>query len=74
MPWQMHEADNDMQALLTKVAGWLKPHGKLFVHHFCHKRFFYNFEVGAWSRISSAGELPACYVTYDHKIEARFWP
>lgn len=34
-----------LQALLKKVSGWLKPHGKLFVHHFCHKRFFYNFEV-----------------------------
>ncbi|KAK9835503.1 hypothetical protein WJX74_001789 [Apatococcus lobatus] len=42
---EMFEHMKNYQALLKKVSGWLKPHGKLFVHHFCHKRFFYNFEV-----------------------------
>ena len=35
------------QALLRKVASWLKPGGQVFIHIFCHKTVPYHFEVCA---------------------------
>ena len=31
--------------LLARIARWLKPGGKLFVHIFCHRELMYPFEV-----------------------------
>ena len=33
------------QELLNRIAGWLRPGGKLFVHHFCHRELTYPFET-----------------------------
>lgn len=33
------------QALLRKVASWMKPDALLFIHIFTHKDFAYHFEV-----------------------------
>lgn len=33
------------QALMSRIAAWLKPGGKLFVHVFSHRRFVYSFET-----------------------------
>lgn len=42
---EMFEHMKNYGALLKKVAGWMKPDGRLFVHYFCHKNFAYNFET-----------------------------
>jgi cyclopropane-fatty-acyl-phospholipid synthase len=39
------------EALLARIATWLKLDGKLFIHIFTHKQFAYPFEVqgsGDW--------------------------
>lgn len=48
---EMFEHMRNYEALLARVAGWLAPGGKLFVHIFCHQRYPYLFEtegVGNW--------------------------
>lgn len=42
---EMFEHMRNYQTLLQRVAGWLKPDGKLFVHIFCHEDFIYEFET-----------------------------
>jgi len=42
---EMFEHMRNYQALLRKVAGFLHPHGKLFVHIFTHHSYAYKFEV-----------------------------
>ena len=41
----MFEHVHNMEALLAKVARWLKEDGKLFVHHFCHRTDAYPFAL-----------------------------
>jgi cyclopropane-fatty-acyl-phospholipid synthase len=40
----MFEHMRNYEALLARVAGWLRPGGKLFVHVFCHGQLAYLFE------------------------------
>jgi len=42
---EMFEHMRNYQALLAKVARWLKPGGELFVHVFAHRELAYPFEV-----------------------------
>lgn len=42
---EMFEHMRNYQTLLERVASWLKPDGKLFVHIFCHEDFIYEFET-----------------------------
>ncbi len=42
---EMFEHMRNYDALLAKVAHWLKPGGKLFVHIFCHRSLMYPFET-----------------------------
>lgn len=42
---EMFEHMRNYEHLMAKVAGWLAPGGKLFVHIFAHKSFAYPFEV-----------------------------
>ena len=42
---EMFEHMRNHQALLSKVANWLRADGKLFVHIFCHREFTYAFET-----------------------------
>lgn len=42
---EMFEHMRNEEALMAKIAGWLKPGGKLFVHIFVHKDFAYTFDV-----------------------------
>jgi cyclopropane-fatty-acyl-phospholipid synthase len=42
---EMFEHMRNYQHLLGKVAGWLAPGGKLFVHIFCHRSLMYPFET-----------------------------
>jgi len=42
---EMFEHVRNHEQLLSRIAGWLRPGGKLFVHVFCHRRFTYPFEI-----------------------------
>ena len=41
---EMFEHVRNHAELMRRIAGWLKPGGKLFVHVFCHRRYTYEFE------------------------------
>jgi len=43
---EMFEHMKNYQRLMRKIAGWLRPGGKLFVHIFTHREFAYHFEGG----------------------------
>lgn len=42
---EMFEHMRNYKLLLGKIAGWLKPEGKLWIHIFTHKEYAYKFEV-----------------------------
>ncbi|MBM3972057.1 MAG: class I SAM-dependent methyltransferase [Planctomycetes bacterium] len=42
---EMFEHMRNYDRLLERIASWLQPDGKLFVHHFCHREFAYPFET-----------------------------
>jgi len=41
---EMFEHMRNYRVLMERIASWLRPMGKLFVHIFCHRRFAYPFE------------------------------
>jgi len=41
---EMFEHMRNWPRLLERIAGWLRPAGKLFLHIFTHRRFAYTFE------------------------------
>jgi cyclopropane-fatty-acyl-phospholipid synthase len=45
MSVEMFEHLRNYDLLLTRISTWLKTHGKLFVHVFCHRQFTYFFET-----------------------------
>lgn len=42
---EMFEHMRNYEKLLSRIASWLKPDGKLFVHIFCHRVLAYPFET-----------------------------
>jgi len=64
---EMFEHMRNWKALLARIAGWLEPDGRLFVHVFCHRRLAYEFE-GTWAaeRFFTAGRMPS------HELLLRF--
>ncbi|BBO32179.1 cyclopropane-fatty-acyl-phospholipid synthase-like protein [Lacipirellula parvula] len=42
---EMFEHMRNVESLLTRLAGWLRPDGKLFLHAFCHRELFYRFNL-----------------------------
>jgi cyclopropane-fatty-acyl-phospholipid synthase len=42
---EMFEHMRNWEALLARVANWLRPDGRLFLHVFAHKTFAYPFDV-----------------------------
>lgn len=42
---EMFEHMRNYQVLMNRISHWLKPHGKFFMHIFCHKSTPYIFEV-----------------------------
>jgi cyclopropane-fatty-acyl-phospholipid synthase len=61
---EMFEHMRNYQALLRRIASWLAPGGRLFVHIFTHKEFAYPFEVKDASDWMSAhfftgGQMPS---------------
>ncbi|MCA9280413.1 MAG: class I SAM-dependent methyltransferase [Phycisphaeraceae bacterium] len=45
---EMLEHMKNYRALLSRIAGWLKPDGSLFVHVFSHARVAYAFATDDW--------------------------
>ncbi len=41
---EMFEHMRNYEQLMQRIATWLRPHGKLFVHVFCHRESAYLFE------------------------------
>ena len=61
---EMFEHVRNHRALMERVAGWLRPEGRLFVHVFCHRRYLYAFEPdegGGWmtQHFFSGGIMPS---------------
>lgn len=42
---EMFEHMSNYRELMRRIAGWLRPGGQLFVHHFCHRELLYPFQV-----------------------------
>ena len=42
---EMFEHMKNYQKLMNRIAGWLNPNGKLFVHIFVHKKLMYPFQT-----------------------------
>jgi cyclopropane-fatty-acyl-phospholipid synthase len=42
---EMFEHVRNYEHLLSRIADWLRPGGKLFVHIFCHRELMYPFET-----------------------------
>jgi cyclopropane-fatty-acyl-phospholipid synthase len=42
---EMFEHMRNYELLLERIASWLKPDGRLFVHHFCHRTLAYPYET-----------------------------
>ena len=42
---EMFEHMRNFERLLERIASWLRPEGRLFVHHFCHRTHAYPFET-----------------------------
>lgn len=78
---EMLEHVRNHKVLLERVAGWLKPDGRLFVHIFCHRCHTYPFEPagdGGWmaEHFFSGGVMPSWnYLTrhQDGLILAERW-
>lgn len=61
---EMFEHMRNWDALLARIATWLNPDGKLFVHIFTHKQFAYPYEVrgeGDWmaQHFFTGGMMPS---------------
>ena len=42
---EMFEHMRNYDALLSRIAGWLRPEARLFVHIFCHRSLMYPFDT-----------------------------
>lgn len=61
---EMFEHARNHRELLRRIAGWLHPDGRLFVHVFCHREAVYEFDadgIGGWTarRFFSGGTMPS---------------
>jgi cyclopropane-fatty-acyl-phospholipid synthase len=61
---EMFEHMRNWEELLARIATWLRPGGKLFIHIFAHKHFAYPFEVrnaGDWmaQHFFTGGMMPS---------------
>jgi cyclopropane-fatty-acyl-phospholipid synthase len=64
---EMFEHMRNWAALLGRVAGWLEPDGRAFVHVFSHRRLAYRFEdTWAAERFFTEGTMPS------HELMLRF--
>lgn len=64
MSVEMFEHMRNWELLLGRIAGWLEPDGRAFVHHFAHREAGYPYEDrgdGDWMarHFFSGGQMPA---------------
>ncbi len=77
---EMLEHTRNTEALFARIARWLTPEGRLFVHVFTNRDYFYTFDAddGAWmsSEFFSGGMMPSddLYLNYqnDLTLQARW--
>jgi cyclopropane-fatty-acyl-phospholipid synthase len=64
---EMFEHLRNWEALLARIAGWLEPGGRVFVHLVSHRRLAYEV-AGTWAaeRFFTAGRMPS------HELLLRF--
>jgi cyclopropane-fatty-acyl-phospholipid synthase len=62
---EMFEHMRNYELLLRRIASWMKPEARLFVHIFCHREYAYTFETegtGNWMGryFFTGGIMPSC--------------
>ena len=79
---EMFEHMRNYQALLARIAGWMRPDARLFVHVFCHRHFAYPYDTTGetnWlgRHFFSGGMMPSASLLHefdrDVHVEAEWW-